>query len=245
MQKNSKRRCQYLCVLLYLILALLVKAAPVEGVALPPGVVIGDTDGFYASSEGEYFIELDDLLPGDTFTKEISIRNVDVKQGFDVRLQVKDGEQKGPIDFRKYVTVTIKQGNTVIYEGNILGKENFDWTVSQLPLGFYTSGDEEVLTATFTVSSELGLEDYKEASEYKFYWNFLATAKDEPTTPTDSTDPTTPTTPIKPTKPVKPSGFLPSTGEEWENLLYRICAGLFLIVIALFFFYKKRRETKK
>lgn len=241
--------------------------------SLPPNLIIGDTEGFYVDEKGEYFIHMEDIMPGDVFTKEIVIRNVDKKEGFDVRIQVRNGESSGPIDFRKVVEVELTLDGKPIYKGGILGNDEFDWTKDQLELGHYSSGDEQLLQATFTVSSELGLEDYQKPSEYEFYWNFIAkegtgtipstsdsstnssddssasgsqdsSTSDTSTSSSDGSGSTTTSSSYAGPGNKKPSKFLPQTGEEWENLLYRVCAGLFISVIIVLIIGKKRQQRK-
>lgn len=236
MRKRMYQTMSRLSIGLGVILILLIGGRPVQGASLPPGLVIGDSDGFSITSEGAYFIELENVMPGDSFTKDISIRNVSMKEGFELTLLAKKGTGSGPIDFTKVVDVVLVQDDKTLYDGGLLGNESIDWTKSPLVLGYYTSGAESNLTVTFTVSSQLGKDDYKLPSDYKFQWVFSATAK--PKAPGES-EPKLISADTK-GKVIK---YLPKTGEEWEQLLYKVCAGLFIIVIALLL--KKRHDNEK
>lgn len=237
---TSLARWGSVCVLL--LLSLFVGPSQVSAKELPPGLVIGDQQGFYATSEGEYFIELDNVLPGETYTKTITIRNVDLKEGFEVFLQPRAGTGEGPINFEEVTTVQLTQDGTTLYEGGLLKSETVDWENKPLSLGIYESGGESVLKATFTVDKNLGLKDYKTSSNYTFYWVFTAQAKEATVATTDSTGKkpilikpkTTPKDPIL--------GWLPKTGEEWENFLYKLCAGLFLLALVVLVFWRHNKD---
>lgn len=223
----------------------------VYGETLPPGLLIGDLKGIKINNEGEYFIDLPNIKPGDVYTKELAIRNVDKKEGFDVRLLVEPGKGTGPIDFTKAVNVKLEhKGGDLLYEGGILGTSSYDWTKEQLMLGHFLPGSESTVKATFTVSKDLGLADYKEPSEYKFTWHFIVRSKE--TTTTSSTTGSSETTTSSTNRPIirptddnqKPTGLFPKTGEEWESLLYKTCAGLFLIIVVLLIYRKRRIDEK-
>ncbi|ALS01453.1 hypothetical protein ATZ33_08760 [Enterococcus silesiacus] len=229
---TNKKGWHLLLLFLFSILSVGIEEVSVHAEALPPGMVIGDSEGLYATSEGEYFIDLVDVMPGYSFTKEITIRNVDVKEGFKLSLLVKAGKNTGPIDFTDAVKVELEHEGKIIYAGGLLGNDQHDWTSDPLPLGVYESGGESVLKARFTVSSSLGLEDYKEPSEYQFHWIFDAESKAKGTTEIEA--------PIFKPEPSKKKDekksfwdYLPRTGEEIENFLYKVCAAFFVLVIIL------------
>lgn len=229
---TNKKGWHLLLLFLFSIVVAGIEEVTAHAEALPPGMVIGDSEGLYATSEGEYFIDLVNVMPGYSYTKEITIRNVDVKEGFKLSLLAKKGKNTGPIDFTDVVKVELKHEGKIIYEGGLLGNDQRNWTTDPLPLGVYESGGESVLQATFTVSSNLGLEDYKEPSEYQFHWIFEAESKEKGTNEI-KTPVFQPASSKK--KDVKKSilDYLPRTGEELENFLYKVCAAFFVLVIIL------------
>lgn len=231
------------CVLL--LLSLFVGSSRVEAKELPPGLVIGDQQGFYATSEGEYFVELTNVLPGETYTKTITIRNVDIKEGFEVFLQPKAGQGEGPIDFEQATKVRLTQDGQTLYEGGLLKSDTLNWKETPLSLGVYASGGESVIEASFTIDKTLGLTDYQTPSSYTFHWIFTAKAKEATSTSSSgggkngaSSD--GPRIISAKDGSVKPKGWLPQTGEEWENFLYKACAGLFLLALVVIVILKRR-----
>ncbi|MBP1040240.1 cell wall protein [Vagococcus sp. BWB3-3] len=209
------------------------KAALIEASTLPSGLVIADDSGIVVSKEGDYFVDMPNVLPGDVYTKDITIRSTDEKEPFDIGLRVKKISSTGDIDFNKHVTVSLVLEGKEIYKGPLLGNGEFDWTKESLPLGTYQFGTDRVLKATFTVDKALTAESYKLESEMKYEWKFIAMRDDQPIV-----DP-------KPDPPgKKPFIKLPQTGEEWRNLIYKVLVGFLLILIALLLWKQKRRENE-
>lgn len=205
---------------------------------LPPGVVIGDETGISASSEGEYYVDLPNVLPGESYEKTITIRSMDVKEPFELGIVVTPDSSKGVIDFNKQIKLTLSLDEKNIYQGPLLGNGEFDWTVQPLILGVCEYGKDQILTAVFEVDKDLTLADYKEDSQLLYHWTFVAT-KNQPK-PIDSKDSSSPL----PTK-VKPKGMFPMTGEEIKNLIYKTLAGLLLVLIAILLWKKRKEEQAK
>ena len=207
--------------------------------ALPPGMVIGDSDGVYATSEGEYYVDLVDILPGDTYTKEVTIRSLDLEEPFSLGLLVEEIDSTGSVDWKEHITMTLTLDDKEIYQGPILGDGETDWTKTPL-------------------DSSLTNEDLRDDSILNFYWTFVGTKDQKPTEPTEPTEPSEPTVPSEPTTP-SGSGDLPKTGggtasgtsgsgkrlpQTGEQLVYQFLSGLLLVLLALFL-WKKRREEEQ
>lgn len=235
---------------------------------LPPGLVIGDSEGIYATSEGEYYVDLVDILPGETYEKEITIRSLDLEEPFSLGLLAEEVSTSGSVDWKEHITLLLTLDGEEIYQGPLLGDGSFDWTRTPLELGVCKYGTDKILKATFTINASLTSEDLREESRLDFYWTFVGT-KDQPTEPTSPTEPTTPTEPITssdtrtPTTPSDSSdsgagrGTLPGTGgtppsasdsgkllpQTGEQVVYMFLSGMLLVLIALFL-WKKRREEE-
>lgn len=207
------------------------KGTLAEASALPSGLVIADDTGIVVSKEGDYFVDMPNVLPGDVYTKEITIRSTDEKEPFDIGLRVKKISSTGDIDFNKHVTVKLTLDNKEIYNGPLLGNNTFDWTKESLPLGRYQFGTDRVLKASFKVDQTLTNKSYQKESELKYEWQFIAMRNDKPIE--------------KPEPPKKKPIFkLPQTGEEWRDFIYKVLVGILLILIALLLWKQKRRENE-
>lgn len=204
---------------------------------LPPGVVIGDETGISASSEGEYYVDLPSVLPGESYEKTITIRGMDIKEPFELGILVAPDEKKGVIDFDKLITLTLSLDGKRLYKGPLLGNGEFDWTIEPLIIGTCSYGKDQILTAVFEVDKDLSLADYKEESQLLYHWTFVAT-KNQPKT-SDTKD-----SKIASSDKSNAKGVLPMTGEEIKNLIYKTLVGLLLVLIAILL-WKKRKEEKE
>ncbi|MGG5317048.1 hypothetical protein IGI49_001746 [Enterococcus sp. AZ071] len=222
--------------------------------ALPPGMVIGDSDGMYATSEGEYYIDLVDILPGDVFEKEITIRSLDLEEPFSLGMLAEEIDSTGSVDWKNHITMTLVLDGKEIYQGSLLGDDSKDWSKTPLELGVCTYGTDKVMHATFTIDSSLTNENLIEKSTLNFIWNFVGT-KDQSPAPTPPTKPTKPTEPTVPSTLPSSSGNLPATDQgaptarkllpqTGEELVYLFLTGLLLILIVLFL-WKKRQEEEQ
>ncbi|EOH86127.1 hypothetical protein [Enterococcus pallens] len=211
--------------------------------ALPPGMVIGDSDGVYAESDGEYYIDLLNILPGETYKKDITIRSLDLEEPFSLGLLVEEVNSKGSISWKEHITLTLVLDGKEIYKGPLLGNGNFDWSKTPLELGVCKYGTDKVLNATFTMDSALTNEDLREQSQVEFYWTFVGTKDQpvEPTKPTESKEPIPSSEPGALPKTAPSNKRLPQTGEK---LVYKFLTGLLLVLISLCL-WKKRREEEE
>lgn len=225
---------------------------------LPPGMVIGDSEGVYATPEGEYYIDLVNILPGETYEKEITIRSLDLEEPFSLGLSVEKGEQSGRIDWNEFITMTLTLDGEEIYQGPILGNGRSDWSKTPLALGVCKYGTDKILKAHFTIDSSLTNEHYRESNVLTFHWTFVGT-KDQSTEPTDSstTSPSSSSTPTSPSSsfsggdrerndktPSSSSKQYPRTGEDIRDALYKFLVGVLLVLIVLFL-WKKRKEEQE
>lgn len=231
-------------------------AWPAQAVkALPPGMVIGDSDGMYATSEGEYYIDLVDILPGDVYEKEITIRSLDLEEPFSLGMLVEEIESKGSLNWKNHITLTLNLDGEEIYRGPLLGDDSRDWTKTPLKLGVCKYGTDKIMKATFTIDPTLTNKDFREKSTLNFIWTFVGT-KDQPEPP-GSSEPPEPSEPVPSTSSERPQlpqsqgtskdspasvRRLPQTGEQ---LVYQFLSGLLLVLIALFLWRKRREEERE
>lgn len=216
---------------------------------LPPGVIVGDNNGVTADIDGKYFIEHNNIQPGMTFKKAITISNYSQEpEPFYLRLAMKGDGFEGDVNLLEAITVTLTLEGNVIYEGNLSGKASDPTIKLPLYLGKYKVGDTKVLEANFKVSSDLPEESWKKANKADFFWGFYATKEDEtidsstePSTEPSTSESTTP--PIITPKPPKPKvPFLPQTGEEWSFVIMGMIIGVFVVMVSLIIAKKRRNR---
>ncbi|MEO1769977.1 LPXTG cell wall anchor domain-containing protein [Candidatus Enterococcus ferrettii] len=228
---------------------------------LPPGLVIADSEGIYVTSEGEYYIDLQDILPGETYEKEITIRSLDLEEPFSLGLLVEEFSSSGSVLWKEHITMTLVLDGKEIYKGPLLGNGEFDWSKTPLELGICKYGTDKLLTAKFTLDSSLTNEDLREQSQLEFYWTFVGTRDQQPTKPTEpsSSDSSTPTVPSDSGTYSGPGhGNLPGTGstpqasssgkrlpQTGEQIVYMFLSGMLLVLIVLFLWKKRREEGQE
>lgn len=198
---------------------------------LPRGLVIADNEGIAVQTNGQYFIDITDILPGETYTKEITFRNTDKDDPFELGLRVHPKESTGSINWNDHVTMTLNMDGKELYKGKLLGNGQKDWTKEFLSLGSFSYGSDKVLKVTFEVDSNLTNKDFAEKNRFLYEWEFVATRNGEPVKP-------------EPKNKEKSLFKLPQTGEEWSAFLYQVLAGLLLLLIVLLLWKKKRQAEQ-
>lgn len=163
-QQSMRKRLPFL--VLYSLLSVFITFTSgtllaVASQTLPPGVIIGDETGISASSEGEYYVDLPNVLPGESYEKTITIRGMDIKEPFELGILVTPESAKGAIDFDKQITLTLSIDDKQLYQGPLLGNGKFDWSIQPLIVGTCEYGKDQILTAVFEVDKDLTLADYR------------------------------------------------------------------------------------
>lgn len=209
---------------------------------LPSGLVIGDDQGLYAASTGEYYIDLDDVRPGDHYRKEITIRSLDLKEPFDLGLLVSKKEATGSLDWNEHVIVRLTLDGKQIYEGPLLGDGSFDWTMTPLELGTCRYGTDKLLVAEFEVDSQITTNDLLESSELLFQWTFVGVKQPVVEPPlVSSEEPTIPST--TPSSSPTSEKQLPKTGEQAQRRIIQVIGILLLLIVLLL--WKKRQNERR
>lgn len=220
-------------------------SSPVQAEILPPGMLIGDSEGISVDGTGAYYVQKEDLQPGDKFVKKIKLMNTEKNdRPYVLEMDMAPKEKKGAIDFYEAITVVMLLDGKEVYNGNLIGIGKPDLQKDRLQLGTYAYGDFKELEVQFAVSSDLPAEVWETKSYAIIKWEFIATKeKDKPEPPIDSSGP--PGDSSKPKDPIKkkPIIKLPQTGEEWRSLIYKAITGIFIICVVLLFI-KKRRDSQ-
>ena len=200
---------------------------------LPPGVVVGDDNGIKAQADGKYFIEHNNIKPGMTFEKNITISNYGQEETpFDLKMTMKKDQVTGDINLLEAITVTLVLEGKEIYKGDLTGKATDKTTKMPLDLGQYKVGDSKNLKATFVVSDDVPKEKWNKPNQADFYWGFYATkAKKKDDQKKEEDDD-------------KKRGLLPKTGEQWALVIISALIGAVLIVLVLSEVKKRQAESK-
>ncbi|MEI5994849.1 LPXTG cell wall anchor domain-containing protein [Candidatus Enterococcus mansonii] len=209
-----------------------------EGEPLPPGIVIGDDKGIQVQSDGNYLVEINNVLPGKKWTIDVNLMSVDKGTPYDLSIRLLKPTVEGPIDFSKAIRMTMDYNGKKIYDGPASGiSKELNLQESTYSLGTFRSGDSRRLHVTFEMDSTYTKDDFQVKSVMENIWAFRAVKNHEPESiKTSETK--------KQVEWKKPTTLFPRTGEEWRNVLIYTCLGLFVMLMALLIAKKKYEEQK-
>ena len=184
---------------------------------LPPGVLIGDSQGITVGYDGAYFIDAEDLKAGDVITKRLTIENSE-PYSYDISMRAEPLSETGPLKLLDEVNCVLKLDGTVIYDGRVRGSDGTDMVAHALSLGTFANGQQRTLDITLTVSPAMKTY-YWSKSEALFKWIFYAN---------------------RPTPPAQP---LPKTGDFLRAGLYTLIAASLLATAVLLVLLQRKHAS--
>lgn len=194
---------------------------------LPEGVVIGDNDGLNAKKNGEYFVNLKNVQPGQKWEKTISMMNMEKDSVYSLTMQISPPVVSGPLDLSKEIQMVITYEGKTLYEGPASGvSKDKDFQNNRMEFGTFKSGDSRAFNVTYEMPGNYTKEDFLEKSIMDNVWTFYAIKPQQDNTPKKKT-----------------SGILPQTGDIQQSMIF-ICLALFVTLILLFI-WKNRSENKR
>jgi hypothetical protein len=118
---------------------------------LPESLTVMDEDGNSVdSSTGEYFFEVEDMVPGETYSKNIQIMNLREDKAYHIYFYAEPVDKGGNIDLEAQCTEVISLDGSTLYEGAVNGEGNVNMTTTPLDLGLYTPGEGRTLNCSIT-----------------------------------------------------------------------------------------------
>ena len=213
---------QYLMILITMLIFLPINTSAEK---LPEGVVIGDNDGINARKNGEYFVQLKDIRPGQKWEKTISMMNMERDSSYTLAMQISPPIVSGPLDLSNEILMIIEYEGKILYDGPVSGiSKDKNFQTSRVDFGTFNSGDSRALKVTYEMPDNYTNEDFSEKSKMENTWTFYAVKRQEETPP-------------------KKSGLLPQTGDIQKSMIM-ICLALFVTLIILFV-WKNRNDNKQ
>lgn len=201
---------------------------------LPPGIVIGDSEGLNANRNGEYHVNVNDVLPGKNWHTTISMVNMEKDVPYQLTMLISPAKVSGSLDLSKAINMRLTYEGTVVYNGPASGiSDTLNLQVTPLNLGIFRAGDSRALEVDYSLSGEYTKKDFTQKNVMDNVWTYYA-VKTEEIIPDSSNS-------IKPTGS-KPSGLFPYTGESIKEGMVLLCLGLFLLLIVLLIWKKKYKE---
>lgn len=176
-----KAFCAFLSLVIMTLVFSVINIASAADV-LPPGFLIGDTDGIHVSGDGEYFIYADKLRPGDTIYKTLIINNLE-DSTFELSMTATPLSQTGPIDLLDKIHLKLILDGEEIYDGRVYGDDGVNMILNSLPLGEYSHGDMKTMQIELVFDKSIPRELLLTKSVAEVRWNFYAVKKAGPNQP--------------------------------------------------------------
>jgi len=157
---------------------------------LPSSFLIGDSEGIRVGVDGVYYIEALGVVPGDVFTKRLTIQNLDMtgttpesEIPYTLTMRAEPLFQVGPVDLLDVVDLELKLDGRVIYQGRVRGDEGVNMIETPLQLGVYKPGDQRTLDIKLTARPDWEIGYEKSVAEFKWiFYAWRATPRDAPKT---------------------------------------------------------------
>jgi len=150
-----------------------------KAVSLPSSFLIGDSEGIKVGVDGVYYIEALGVVPGDVFTKRLTIQNLDMSGStpessipYTLAMRAEPLFNIGPVDLLDVINLELKLDGQIIYSGRVRGDAGVDMIQNALNLGTYQPGDQRALEIKLSVGTNWELS--YEKSEAEFKWIFYA-----------------------------------------------------------------------
>jgi hypothetical protein len=142
---------------------------------LPDGLLIMDEKGMAVPTDGNYFIDVPKIRPGEVVTKTLKIQNRSEGDPVALTISSQPGETSGIEDLLDKVSLELTLDGAVIYSGRLRGDSGPDMVKTPIGIGSYARGDERTLGIKLTASDSIKLGRQK--SEAFFNWSFVAVRK--------------------------------------------------------------------
>ncbi len=148
---------------------------------LPQNLIVMDEDG-NSPSDGELYIHIEDMIPGELYTKNITIMNARSDKSYNIYMKATPNYTDGNIDLLNETICRLYLDNKLIYEGLVNGDGTPNMQTDGIDLGgVYNTGESRTLRAEFLWDVSGETQNYmNDAYTYDFYgevsfhWIFYA-----------------------------------------------------------------------
>ncbi|MFY8331623.1 hypothetical protein [Vagococcus carniphilus] len=211
---------------------LLIQPIRTLGEELPPGMVVGDEKGIHANKDGEYFVKVDDVEPGKSWHKSISLLNMEKDVPYQLTMLISPPKVSGSLDLSKAIKMKLTYEGKVIYDGPASGvSKSVNLQNKPLDLGVFSSGDSRALEVDYSISGKYTMDDFELKNKMSNVWTFYAVKSKDPVKPKPKTTGGV----------IKSIGRLPLTGETVRKAMIFLCIGMLVILICLLIWKKRNR----
>lgn len=130
---------------------------------LPEKLTVTDSDGNSVSSEtGEYFFCVENMTPGEVYTKQISVMNLREDKAYHIYFYAQPIDSVGEIRLDEECTALFRLNDALVYEGKVTGEGTPDMRENPIDLGLFVPGASATLwcSVVWNGTDAGGLVDY-------------------------------------------------------------------------------------
>ncbi len=198
---------------------------------LPSSLLIGDNEGIKVQNNGEYFVNVTDVMPGKSWYKKLTIQNTEKDVPYSLTLQISPAKVSGILDLSKAIQMKLTYEGKIVYEGPASGiNDTQNLQQTPLSLGTFASGDKRTFEVEYSLSEKYTSKDFEVKNTMENVWTFSAIKKKSslPSTGGNTN---------------KPLGNLPMTNEQLKSgmVIGLLLLGLWAILLIL----RKRTQQRK
>ena len=195
-----------------------------ENIKLPSNVeLVGNAEGMILIPGEERFLESLNMLPGDSVTRQLVIKNT-YSSEYEIYLRAERVNTADEFDLLSKLQLSIVYDSEQIYEGPASGEKAEGAMANNISLGTLKPGEEKFLNAKVVLPGELVGNDYKN-KEAEVNWIFTAIRKDNLVPPIEPEIPLVEPEVIPTVKPI-----LPQTGEDFGSMAVQLTlAGIIIL----------------
>lgn len=144
---------------------------------LPRNLIVMDENG-NSPNDGELYIEIENMIPHEVYTKDITVMNARDDAQYSIYLMAAPNYDDGDIDLLGETRCRLWLNDSLIYDGLVNGHGTPDISSSGVDLGgVYKSGESRNLHAEFVWNATGNEENDTDNSYYgvvSFHWIFYA-----------------------------------------------------------------------
>jgi len=144
-------------------------------------LLVVDESGVTANNTtGEYYITIEDMKPGEIYSKNIFIQNLDPKEDYQIYLQVEPVKNEGNIVLSDITNLSLSINDTPIYKGIASGIGNVDMKNAPVSIGSFVSGKQKTMHMNIQIQGDKVKNG--QYGDFIFKWVFKGVKIEKPVT---------------------------------------------------------------
>lgn len=143
-------------IVVVIVIQLTISSNRVNAASLPNKFLIVDDKGISVdTSNGTYYVKIDDMLPGEEYINKIYLSNLSLDSNFNLYMRMEPVKSDGDVDLFELVTITISINDKELYSGSPNGLGSIDMQSEVKEIGSFKPGEEKVMYMTAKLDSSM------------------------------------------------------------------------------------------